>query len=127
MECQGRPLRVAVVDDDAAVRTSLRRLLNACGHEVRLFASVEEVLHQEREIEVDCFLVDLYMPMLSGLGLAERLRSRGSRVPIVLMTGHDDEQTRTAVAQSGLPMLLKPFDEGEFLAAVGLAPAEGTT
>jgi FixJ family two-component response regulator len=120
-----RPLRIAVVDDDATVRAALRNLLAACGHDVRLFASADEILERLDDVAADCFLLDIYLTKLSGLELAARIRSERSRVPIVLMTGHDDESTKTAIARSGLPVLLKPFGEEEFLAAFGQTQAGG--
>jgi FixJ family two-component response regulator len=86
------------------------------GHEVELFASAEELLAQE--VVADCFLFDVCLPMLSGLDLAERIRASGSDVPIVVMTGQDQPRTRNAIAQSGLPLVRKPFDDEEILNAV---------
>ena len=120
-------MRIAVVDDDTSVRTALKRLLVACGHDVRLYASAEELLEHRDAVEADCYLLDIYQPKLSGLELAERIRSEGSRAPFVLMTGHDDENTATAVARSGLPVLLKPFEEEAFLAAIGQGEAGRTS
>jgi FixJ family two-component response regulator len=116
MEPVGESLRIAVVDDDEIVRLALQHLLCASGHEVRLFASAEELLAED--VVADCFLFDVCLPMLSGIDLAARIRATGSDVPIVLMTGHDREPTRSAIAQSGLPLVRKPFDEEEILNAV---------
>ena len=78
-------LRIVVVDDDEEVRLALRYLLAASGYNVRVFASAEELLGED--VAADCFLFDVQLPKLTGIELAERIRSTGSRVPILLMTG----------------------------------------
>ena len=113
-------MRIVVVDDDEQVRMALKYLLCASGHEVRLFASAEEML--AHDVVADCFLLDVCLPLLNGVELAQRIRSAGCGVPIVLMTGHDHEPTRTAILKSGLPVVRKPFDEGELLRFVAGTP-----
>jgi len=109
-------LRIVVVDDDEEVRLALRYLLAASGYNVRVFASAEELLGED--VAADCFLFDVQLPKLTGIELAERIRSTGSRVPILLMTGHDEESTQNAIARSGLPLLRKPFSEDAILGSV---------
>jgi FixJ family two-component response regulator len=111
-------LRIAVVDNDSSVRAALKRLFVACGHDVRVYAAAEELLDRRDVVEADCFLLDLSLPRMSGLELAERIRANGSLVPIVLMSGHGTAHTGMAVTGTGLPVLLKPFGEEEFLAAI---------
>jgi FixJ family two-component response regulator len=115
-------MRIVIVDDDELVRRALSHLFCASGYEVRLFASAEELLVQD--IVADCFLFDICLPLLNGVELAQRLRSRGCDVPIVLMTAHDHESTRAAIAQSGLPVVRKPFDEGEILRLIAGSKAQ---
>jgi FixJ family two-component response regulator len=67
---------VAIVDDDEAVRHSLRFWLEALGHKVETFASVAEFLKAELE-KLLCLVVDHHMPGMTGLDLAERLRTEG--------------------------------------------------
>jgi FixJ family two-component response regulator len=76
---------VAVVDDDEAVRHSLRLLFEVIGHKVESFASAAEFLKAELG-ELICLIVDHHMPGITGLELAERLRAEGSPVPIMLIT-----------------------------------------
>ena len=109
-------MRIVVVDDDEAVRMALQSLLRASGHEVRVFASAEDLLAQE--VVADCFLFDVCLPKMNGIELAELIRSAGSDVPIVLMTGHDRGSFERAIRQSGLPLVSKPCDEEEILNAV---------
>src|SRR3954463_16550149 len=79
------PLHLVVVDDDEGVRTALRRLLRSMGHDVQLFASAEEF--EAQPAVADCLIVDLRLPGLNGFELRERLRLRGSMIPIVFITG----------------------------------------
>jgi two-component system, OmpR family, response regulator MprA len=109
-------MRIVVVDDDELVRGALNHLFCASGYEVCLFASAEEML--AHDVVADCFLLDVCLPLLNGVELAQRIRSSGCDVPIVLMTAHDHESARAAIVQSGLPLVRKPFDEGEILRLV---------
>ncbi len=94
-------MRIVVVDDDEAVRMALQSLLRASGHEVRVFASAEDLLAQE--VVADCFLFDVCLPKMNGIALAELIRSAGSDVPIVLMTGHDRGASSVPSASPACP------------------------
>src|SRR5690349_16930767 len=113
------PLSFAVVDDDEAVRTALRRLLRAMGHEVRVFASAEE--YEAQGTDADCLIVDLRLPGLNGFELRERLRLRGSPVPIVFITGDGGPSPSDAAAHAGTPTIAKPFSDGDLIAAIAQA------
>ena len=78
-------MTLAVVDDDDDVRTALNRLLRAMGYRVVGFASAEDF--EARSVEVDCAIIDMRLPGVSGLELCERLRQRSSPLPVVLVTG----------------------------------------
>ena len=110
-----RNMIVAVVDDDADVRTALNRLLRAMNHEVRLFASAEEFAADS--IEVDCLILDIRLPGLSGPELREQLRIAGRLLPLVFITGDGDRFLADAVP-SDVPTLHKPFDEDTLVAAL---------
>jgi FixJ family two-component response regulator len=110
------PLTLAVVDDDEAVRTALRRLLRAMGHDVRVFASAEE--YEARAPDADCLIVDLRLPGLNGFELRERLRLRGSLIPIVFITGDGGPSPSDATAHAGTPTVAKPFSESDLIAAI---------
>ena len=78
---------VAVVDDDEAVRDSLRFLLESVGFEVSLYASAREFLCAAKPDEIGCLVLDQHMPDQTGLQLVSRLRDVGSAVPVALITG----------------------------------------
>ena len=110
------PLDLVVVDDDEEVRTALRRLLRAMGHKVRVFASAEE--YEATPAAADCLIVDLRLPGLNGFELLERLRLRGSAIPIVFITGDGGPSPNDTTVHAGTPSLAKPFDEQDLMAAI---------
>lgn len=118
-------LRLAIVDDDEAVRTALRRLLRAMGHDVLVFASAEE--YEARAPDADCLIVDLRLPGLNGFELRERLRLRGSLVPIVFITGDGGPSPSDATVHAGTPTVAKPFSESDLIAAIVKAVSSDTT
>jgi FixJ family two-component response regulator len=112
------PLHLFVVDDDDEVRTALRRLLRSMGHRVSLFASAEE--YEACQGPADCLIVDLRLPGLNGLELHERMRRRGSMIPIVFITGDGGHPTVSS-SRPGTTALTKPFDDRELVAAIARA------
>ena len=110
------PLKVVVVDDDEDVRTALRRLLRSMGHDVELFASAEE--YEDCPSDADCMILDLRLPGLNGYELRERLRLRGSVIPIVFITGDGGPSPGDSVAHADTPTLAKPFNDSDLLAAI---------
>ena len=117
------PLTVAVVDDDEEVRTALRRLLRSMGHDVHVFASAED--YEERPALADCLIVDLRLPGLNGFELRERLRLRGSSIPIVFITGDGGPSPGDSAAHADMPSLAKPFNDMDLIAAIARAVAAG--
>ena len=116
------PLNLVVVDDDEEVRTALRRLLRSMGHGVRVFASAEE--YEASPVTADCLIIDLRLPGLNGFELLERLRLRGSSVPIVFITGDGGPSPNDATAYAGTPCLAKPFEDSQLIAAIARAMSD---
>lgn len=116
-----RPL-ISVVDDDESVRESLPDLLREFGFTVQAFASAEEFLNSDRISETKCLLLDIAMPGMSGIDLQQELMRRRQEVPIVFITAHADDNTRTRLIESGaVEYLFKPFSETALLEAVTAA------
>lgn len=109
------PLRILIVDDEPDLRLVLKRLCQRCGMSVAVAAGAEEalrVLAEEGE-RIDVVLTDIRMPgSLDGLGLARELAATRPSLPVVLMTGFDDQ----AAGDVPWPMLRKPFREAALLA-----------
>jgi FixJ family two-component response regulator len=82
------PAVVHVVDDEPSIRKAVGRLLRAAGYDVALYESAEQLLDRVPEqSESGCILLDMVMPGVSGLAVQERLKTIGSALPIVFMTG----------------------------------------
>ena len=114
-------IALAIVDDDDDVRTALSRLLQAMGHPVEVFASAEEF--EAATVAVDCVIVDVRLPGLSGIELGQRLRGRTTPVPVVLVTGDGDRLSRDFSRPMDTPLLTKPFDDEMLTAAIADAIA----
>ena len=114
-------MTLAVVDDDDDVRTALKRLLLAMGYRVVGFASAEEF--DARTAEVDCAIIDMRLPGVSGLELCERLRQSASPMPVVLVTGDAHRLAADPPGASHPPFLNKPFDEATLSSAIADAMA----
>ncbi|MCC7491694.1 MAG: PAS domain-containing protein [Fimbriimonadaceae bacterium] len=111
-----------VVDDEAAVRHSLARLLRHQGYEVLLAANgaeAQEVVRREGA-RLGLVLTDLLMPLLDGAALVRWLRSEHPQLPVLLMSGYPDAWQRDPALQA-MPLLRKPFDEAALLRAVTAA------
>lgn len=122
MNYQPEECTVHVVDDDAALRRSLRFLLESVDWRVQLHASAEEFLAAATPPTAPaCLLLDIRMPAMSGLELQQVLRERGIELPILFMTGHGDVSMAVQAMKSGaLDFIEKPFKEQAVLDAVAL-------
>ena len=110
---------VFVVDDDAAVRRSLARLLDSVGLRSETFGSAQEFLARQDPGGPACLVLDVRMPGLSGLDLQDRLASRAEVLPIVFMTGHGTVPMSVRAMKAGATdFLQKPFDDQALLDAV---------
>ena len=114
---------VYVVDDDAAVRHGIARLLRASGRECRLFESAKAYLGAPPEpCDAACLVLDIRMPDFSGTELQAVLRGTPQEVPIIFVTGHGDIPTCVKALKAGaVSFLSKPFDEAELLSSVAQA------
>ena len=103
---------VYIVDDDEAVRDSLRWLLEANGYRVRSYASAESFLAEYDEQQPGVLIADVRMPGMSGLELQEQLIARKSSMPVVFITGHGDVPMAVSTMKKGaVDFLEKPFNE----------------
>lgn len=119
---------VLLVDDDDAVRTATRLLLEAAGIAVTTATSGQEAISQlEADCPFDCILMDQTMPGLSGVETYQRLRGKGVTTPVILMSGF--AAVDIDVQTPGVTFLSKPYVTQDLLSAMstaieaGLAPA----
>lgn len=113
---------VHVVDDDLPVRRSLAFLLASDGLPVRLHDSAEAFLRDVGGQASGCVLTDVRMPGTDGLELLRQLRAAGSRVPVIVMTGHADVPMAVEAMRSGaFDFVEKPFDDEVLLTSIRAA------
>jgi FixJ family two-component response regulator len=113
------PGLVIVVDDDDAVRQSLKFALEMEGLNVRLYESGDAIL-ADRDLPVSgCLVVDYYMPAMDGIELIDRLRHRAVRLPAILITARATEALRRRAARSGFRQVLeKPLEDGALIDSI---------
>jgi two-component system, OmpR family, response regulator MprA len=114
-------VKILVVDDERAVRESLRRALELEGYEIELASDGSEALStlQDEEPQLDAVILDVLMPGVDGLEVCRRLRSAGNRVPVLMLTARDEVENRVAGLDAGADdYVTKPFALEELLARV---------
>lgn len=105
---------VFIVDDDEAVRDSLRWLLEANGYQVQAFEGAEAFLESYDSEQIGVLIADVRMPGMSGLELQEALIARNAPLPIVFITGHGDvPMAVTTIKKGAVDFLEKPFNESD--------------
>lgn len=101
---------VLVVDDDASMRMSIKRLLDVHGFTVLVFDSARAVLGYGECGEAICIVLDINLSDASGIEVRRRLAEKGVAAPVIYMTGNDTEANRAAAIESGcIAYLIKPF------------------
>ena len=110
---------VSIVDDDASVRRSTRRLLRSSGFRAEAFASAEEFLESKSAAKTACLILDLRMPGMTGLELQRRLNQNGNPVPIIFLSAHaSEEDERSALSAGAVQFLRKPISKEALLSAI---------
>lgn len=110
---------IYVVDDDASVRTALRRLLGSVGLPCQTFGNAEEFLKASRSDGPQCLVLDVRLPGPSGLDLQRELAGLERPLPIIFITGHGDIPVTVRAMKAGASeFLTKPVREQELLEAI---------
>jgi two-component system response regulator FixJ len=113
---------VFVVDDDKAVRESLRWLLESVNLRVETFANADAFLERYVDPAPGCLVVDVRLPGMSGLDLQQVLRQRDVRVPVIVITGHGDVPVAVRAMKAGaIDFIEKPFSDQTLLDRVRFA------
>jgi len=113
---------VFLVDDDPGVLRALTRLLRASGRDVRAFSSPDEFLEQHDPAAPGCLVLDVVLPHKNGLDLQRDLADSGADRAVVFITGGGDIPTSVRAMKAGaVDFLIKPFEDGQLLAAVQAA------
>jgi two-component system response regulator MprA len=115
-------VKILVVDDERAVRESLRRALELEGYEIELVADGQEALQRleaNGEGQPDAVILDVLMPVIDGLEVCRRIRRGGNRVPVLMLTARDEIENRVAGLDAGADdYVTKPFALEELVARV---------
>ena len=109
---------IYVVEDDGAVRDSLRLLLESEGFNVVASASAEAFLSETQPDRAGCLLLDCHLPGMSGHELLEVLSRGKMEVAVVAMSGDPDPALRRAAERHGAPLLVKPVPAEDLLRAI---------
>jgi len=113
---------VAIVDDEEGIRKALSRLLRASGLDAESYANGQEFLDAAAEHRPDCVVLDLHMPGMSGLQVLRKLKAAGQRLSIVVITAHDEPETRERCIDAGAcAYLRKPLEDRLLLNAISAA------
>jgi two-component system response regulator FixJ len=111
--------RVYVVDDDDSMRESLRFLFEAQDVEAEFFSGAREFLAAGGAAKSGCLVADVRMPEMNGLELQQELAKKGSRLAVILMTGHGDVPMAVSAMRAGaFDFIEKPFADGALLDSV---------
>ncbi len=110
------------MDDEEPIRKALSRLIRSAGMDVETFPSGAEFLESLSARQPDCIVLDLHMPMVNGFEVQTQMAESGMSVPVIIITGHDSDETRNQ-ALRGMPVayLRKPVDDQVLLDAIELA------
>jgi two-component system, OmpR family, response regulator MprA len=114
-------MKILVVDDERAVRESLRRALTLEGYDVELASDGTEALEllDDGAATADAVVLDVLMPRLNGLEVCRRLRASGNRIPVLMLTARDQVEDRVEGLDAGADdYVVKPFALEELLARV---------
>ena len=113
---------ISIVDDDDSLRNSLNNLIRSVGFRAQGFSSAEAFLNSNQLHDTACLILDVRMPGMSGLDLQRQMVANNSRIPIVFITSHGDDNARTRALEAGaVDFLYKPFREEALLNAIDSA------
>jgi len=101
---------IAIIDDDALQCSALGRLARRAGYHPLTFHSAEDFLAAPGRASLGCLLLDIQLGGMSGIALHQRLLADGDRTPVIYITAHDDEATRTAALHTGCAAFFSKTD-----------------
>jgi FixJ family two-component response regulator len=121
---------IAIIDDDASVRTATDRLVRSLGYVALTFSSAADFLQSPHVDDTACVIADVQMPGMSGVELQSHLSAQGCSVPMILITAYPEESVRSRAMKAGAVCFLsKPFDGPVLIECIALAlkqPDDGT-
>lgn len=119
---------VVLVDDDLPFLRALGRLVNLAGFKELVFNHPADVVQARLPKHRGCIVLDLFMPEMDAATLFHRLRAVGNQLPVILMTGRQDEHSERLMSQiDHVAVLYKPFAISELLTAIARATRKGAS
>jgi FixJ family two-component response regulator len=119
---------VSIVDDDESVRDALKGFIQSIGFKAEIFPSAEDFLVSHILDRTTCMIVDVHMPVMTGLELQRRLASSRCRIPMIFITAHDNPAVGFQALKTGaIDFPRKPFNEDGLLNAIHAALGDGLT
>ena len=113
---------VYIIDDDEAVRDSIKELIESIGLNAEIFTDAAQFLDTFKTDQAGCIVSDIRMARMSGLVLQERLRELGAKLPLIFITGHGDVDMAVAALKSGaVDFIQKPYHEQSLLDSINKA------
>ncbi|MDP3561538.1 MAG: response regulator [Legionellaceae bacterium] len=107
-----KDLMIYIVDDDPQIRDSLRYLFESVHYQVETYHTAQAFLENYPPSKQGCFIIDVRMPIMSGLDLLEQLNLRDNRLPVVIMTGYGNIGMAVRAMKLGaIDFVLKPFND----------------
>ena len=115
---------ICLLDDDPSVLKAVSRLLSSAGWQVKQFSDPNEFLSYAKIHRSPVAVIDIWMPLMSGLEVQSRLRELSPSTRVIIFTGKEDPLVRSTALNAGASAFLtKPFDDEELLTAIRLALA----
>lgn len=112
-------MKILVVDDDAIVIKSCRRILEAEGFEVSSVPSADKALEALKSYDFDLLLIDVKMPKHDGMYLMREIKKNWPEIPIIIMSGYPTPETIADVLKLGATLFIpKPFKPDELVKSV---------
>jgi FixJ family two-component response regulator len=125
-----KPL-IIIVDDDESVCRAVKRLVRSVGMDADTFTSGQELIDLLKTMPVpsiQCVVLDVQMPGMSGFEVQERLKTSGSGIPVIFITAHDEMGAHEqAMANGAVAFLRKPFNDELFIMTLEEALKRGAT
>ena len=118
---------ICLLDDDPSVLKAVTRLLSSAGWHVKQFSDPNEFLCYAKICRPSVAVIDIWMPLMSGLEVQSQLRELSPSTRVIILTGKDDPLVRSAALNAGASAFFdKPFDDEKLLTAIRLALAPAT-
>jgi FixJ family two-component response regulator len=113
------PPAICVLDDDPSMLRAIDRLLSSVGFEAQLFSDPLGFLTYAKGHPMAVAVIDIWMPGISGLQVKKELQAISPKTRVIIITANEDDAVRAQAMQGGtIALLIKPFDDDEFVDAV---------